>query len=168
MHISLINSKKKVKLCRSGFSHLKRNGLANGWRLHSAGYAVYQFTQFGRVHTLYMHKLFADLFLEKPATEKKLFVRVLNGNKLDCRVENLEWTTMSELRRQQDSSVSYRGVSKDGRKFRAVLYDGGERIYLGVFETAEAAAKAYDEESFARFGLTNSLNFLEEYAQGHV
>ncbi len=162
MHIKLINADKKVKLCRKGFSFLKKKGLAEGWRLHSAGYAVLQFTQFGRIKTLYMHKMLADEFIEKSDTDKKLFVRMLNANKLDCRLENLEWATMSELRRQQQTSTGFRGVSKDGRKYRAVLYDEGERIYLGVFDTAEEAAKAYNQESIKRFGVTKSLNELTE------
>ncbi|MGB0522370.1 MAG: HNH endonuclease [Flammeovirgaceae bacterium] len=163
MHISLINSDKKVKLCRQGFSLLKKQGLDKGWRLHSAGYAVLQFTQFGKIKTYYMHKLLAEHFVEKPEMNKKLFVRMLNGNKLDCRIENLEWITMTGLRRQQNTSSGYRGVSKDGNKYRAVLYDSGERIYLGVYDSPEEAAKAYDTESFRRFGITNSLNFRDAY-----
>ncbi len=162
MHIKLINSDKKVKVCRAGFSYLKKKGLADGWRLHSAGYAVLQFTQFGRIKTLYMHKLLAGEFLAHNETDKKLFVRMVNCNKLDCRLDNLEWTTMSELRRQQQTSTGFRGVSKDGKKYRAVLYDKGERVYLGVFNTAEEAAEAYNRESIKRFGFTKSLNELQE------
>ncbi|TAH19319.1 MAG: hypothetical protein EAZ08_09110 [Cytophagales bacterium] len=164
MYIHLINADKKVKLCRSGFSYLKKKGYVEGWRLHSAGYAVLQFTMFGRIQTLYMHKLLANQYIDKPKSvdDKKLFVRMINSDKLDCRLENLEWATMSELRRQQRSSVSYRGVSKDGKKYRAVLYDEGVRIYLGIFETAEDAARAYNDESIRRFGFTKSLNQVEK------
>ncbi len=165
MYIRLINSDKKVKLCRDGFSFLKKKGFAEGWRLHSAGYAVLQFTKFGRIQTLYMHKLLANEYILQPTTldNKKLFVRMINSDKLDCRLENLDWATMSELRRQQKSSVSYRGVSKDGKKYRAVLYDEGTRIYLGIFESAEDAARAYNDESIRRFGFTNSLNLVNNF-----
>jgi hypothetical protein len=158
MHINLINSEKKVKVCRKGFAYLKKNNLDKGWRIHSAGYAVNQFTRFGRINTLYLHKLLAGQFIPEPESDKKLFVRMINGNKLDCKVENLEYTTMASLRREQNTTTGYRGVSKDGKKFRAVIYDEGERIYLGMFETSEKAAEAYDKESFKRFGITNSLN----------
>ncbi|MCS7017825.1 MAG: hypothetical protein RMJ87_02630 [Cytophagales bacterium] len=161
MYLRLTNSERKVKLCRQGYSFLKKKGMDQGWRLHSAGYAVLQFTQFGRIQTYYMHKLLADQFLQKPNAGKKLFVRMRNGDKLDCRITNLEWTTMSNLRRQQAVHNHYRGVSKDGNKYRAVLYDKGERIYLGVFDTPEAAARAYNEESLRRFGITNSLNAID-------
>ncbi|UZR93955.1 AP2 domain-containing protein [Chondrinema litorale] len=163
MHLNLINSTKKVKVCRKGFAYLKKQGLDKGWRLHSAGYAVYQFTRFGRINTLYLHKLLAEQFLQTPSTEKKLFVRMINGNKLDCQLDNIEYTTMAELRREQSTTTGFRGVSKDGNKFRAVIYDKGERIYLGMYSTAEEAAKAYDEESFKRFGLTKSLNYRAKY-----
>ncbi len=159
MYLLLNNAEAKVKLCRKGFSYLKRNYLDKGWRLHSAGYAVLQFTRFGQIQTLYMHKILAEQFVLKPQIPKKLFVSMKNADKLDCRIENLEWMTMGELRRQQTAHERMRGVSKDGNKYRAVLYDQGKRIYLGVFETAEKAARAYDAESFKRFGVTRSLNF---------
>jgi len=158
MHIDLINSEKKVKVCRKGFAYLKKNNLDKGWRLHSAGYAVNQFTRFGRINTLYLHKLLASTFIEQPSSDKKLFVRMLNGNKLDCKVSNLTYSTMATLRREQSNSTGFRGVSKDGNKYRAVIYDKGKRIYLGMYETAIEAADAYDKESFKRFGITNSLN----------
>ncbi len=163
MHLELGNSDKKVKLCRRGFAHLKKNNLHEGWRLHSAGYAVLQFMQFGKIKTYYLHKYLAENFIEMPKSGKKLFVKVKNGKKLDCQLANLEWTTMTKLRRSQSATVGFRGVSKDGQRFRAVLYDAGERIYLGVFSSELEAAKAYDEESYNRFGITNSLNFKEEY-----
>ena len=112
-----------------------------------------------------MHKLLTETFVSQPVCEKKLFAHMINGDKLDCRLKNLNWATMVELRRHQSNITGYRGVSKDGRKYRAVLYDKGERVYLGIYKTAKEAAKAYDEESIKRFGITNSLNF---YAKDSV
>lgn len=163
MHLLLSNSESKVKLCRKGFGYLKKQGMATGWRMHSAGYAVLQFTQLGKIRTHYMHKLLAGAFVERPEISKRLFVRMCNSDKLDCRVENLEWVTMNDLRRQQQHEKGYRGVSRDGEKFRAVLYDEGQRIYLGIYATEEEAALAYDEASFRRFGLTNSINFRSRF-----
>lgn len=163
MYIQLTNSKKKVKICRKGFSLLRKNKLAEGWRLHSAGYAVLQFTKNGKIKTIYMHKLLAKEFVPQPHSNTRLFVHMVNGDKLDCRVDNLGWKTMSELRRNQNSGATqYRGVSRDGKKYRAVLYDKGERVYLGIFATPEKAAQAYNEESVRRFGITKSLNHIPE------
>jgi hypothetical protein len=166
MHLDLLNSDKKVKLCRFGFALLKKLDKEKGWRLHSHGYAVLQYSDKGKIFTLYLHKLIAEHGLQQPmVANKKLFVRVINSMKLDCRLENLEWTTMSGLRRQEAKFEGYRGVSKDGNKYRAVIYDNGERVYLGAFDTPFDAAKAYDEESIRRFGFTNSLNFRLDYDQ---
>jgi hypothetical protein len=166
MYLDLLNSDKKVKLCRFGFALLKKMDMESGWRIHSHGYAVLQYSEKGEIYTKYLHKLIAESGLQKPmVANKKLFVRVINGNKLDCRLENLEWTTMSGLRRQEAKYEGYRGVSKDGNKFRAVIYDNGQRVYLGAFDNAFDAAKAYDEESIRRFGFTNSLNFRLDYEQ---
>ena len=86
-----------------------------------------------------------------------------NENKLDCKIENLEWTNMGELRRHQNSPAKhFRGVSKDGKKYRAILYDSGERIYIGRYNTPEEAALAYNEESIKRFGKTAGLNEIKE------
>ncbi|WP_051203494.1 AP2 domain-containing protein [Hugenholtzia roseola] len=166
MHLPLTNSTQKVKICREGFLFLKTKALTEGWRLHSAGYAVLQFVKNSKVETLYLHKILAKEFVKKPPVSQRLFVRMLNSNKLDCRIENLEWATMSDLRRHQNvhqtqNTTTYRGVSKDGSRFRAVLYDKGKRIYLGLYDTPEAAAQAYNLESLRRFGITNSLNHIQ-------
>ena len=142
--------------------------MVDGWRIHSAGYAVLQYTQFGKINTVYMHKCLADEFVDKFETNKKLFVRMKNANKLDCQIDNLEWTTMAGIRRQQNGINGLRGVSKDGNKYRAVLYDEGKRIYLGVFESPEEAGMAYDLESFKRFGLTKSLNFADKFTKQEI
>jgi len=42
----------------------------------------------------YLHRLVAEYF--KPNPELKKEVNHINGNKLDCSEENLEWTTRSE------------------------------------------------------------------------
>lgn len=160
MYIQLSNSDQRVKLCRLGFSFLKKQGWDKGWRLHSAGYAVLQYTMFGRIHTVYLHKCLAEQFLPKPETDQKLLVNFINRDKLDCRIQNLRWITMGDLRREQRSSAQYRGVSKDGKRYRAVLYDEGVRVYLGLYDTPEQAAQAYNEESLRRFGHTQGLNVL--------
>ncbi len=163
MYLELNNTEKRVKLCRFGFGLLKKFGLVEGWRLHSHGYAVLQYSENGEIITMYLQKIIAEHGLKKPLeAPKKLFVRMINGNKLDCRLQNLEWTTMSGLRRQESKETGFRGVSKDGNKYRAVLYDNGARIYLGTFDSELEAARAYDEESIKRFGITKSLNFRVE------
>lgn len=140
-------------------------------RMHSSGYAFYQKNyplsdgSYKNV-TIYVHKAIAEKFLPKPESDKKLFVRLINGNALDCKVENLEWVEMSELRRNQKNSTNatgFRGVVKVSKnRYRAVLYNNKERLDLGLFTTAEEAAEAYNSKSKELFGKTKSLNKVEE------
>ncbi len=139
-------------------------------RLHSSGYVFFQRNypmkdgSYKNV-TIYLHKLIAEKYVEKPPADKRLFVRIKNGNPLDCRVKNLEWTTMSELRRNQkkhNNKTGYRGVVQVSKNtYRAVLYTDKERYDLGLFKSAEEAAQAYNEKSKELFGKTKSLNRVE-------
>lgn len=137
-------------------------------RAHSSGYPVYQrciTTKKGLVYeTIYLHRWLADKFIKKPKSNRKLFLRFKNGNVLDCRIDNLEFVTMSELRRSNSNTKNrsgYRGVTKENKRFRANLYHKGINYNLGFFKTAEEAAKAYNKKSRELFGETNSLNKIK-------
>ncbi|MGB0839841.1 MAG: HNH endonuclease [Chitinophagales bacterium] len=135
------------------------------FRQHSAGYAFYQHWEGNTCETLYLHKLIAGHFIHKPDTNKRLFVHMKNGNKLDCRIKNLEWVTMGMLRRHMSpvkTKTGYRGVIKDKKYFRSVLNVNGQRINLGSFKTAEEAAEAYNKKSLELFGQTASLNKMSK------
>ena len=141
-------------------------------RAHSSGYAIYQrciTTKKGPVYeTIYLHRWLADKFVKKPKSNRKLFLRFINGNVQDCRIENLKYVTMSELRRSNSStknSSGYRGVTKESKRFRANLYHKGLNYKLGFFKTAEDAAKAYNKKSRELFGETNSLNKIKSTAK---
>jgi len=134
------------------------------FRLHSAGYAVYQKWENDKCETIYLHKFIANHFIPKPDINKRLFVWVKNGNKLDCRVENLEWVTMGMLRRQMKSTktkTGFRGVTFDKGKYRSIINVDGKRINLGTFKTAKEAAQAYNQKSKELFGDTKSLNEID-------
>ena len=134
-------------------------------RAHLSGYPFYQrciTTKKGPVYeTIYLHKYIAEKFIPKPKSDKKLFIRFIDGDVTNVTLENLEWVTMSTLRRQMRSYTSqtgYRGVTKEKNRYRAVIYKDKKPINLGFFGTAEEAAKAYNKKSIELFGITNSLN----------
>ncbi len=136
-------------------------------RAHSNGYGVFQrciTTKKGPVYeTIYLHKYIAEKFVKKPKSDKKLFVRFIDSDVLNCQLENLEWVTMNTLRRQMKnfkSKTGYRGVTKEKNRFRAVIYHERKAFNLGFFDTPEEAAKAYNKKSRELFGETGSLNDL--------
>lgn len=61
---------------------------------------------------------------------------------------------------KKGSASPYCGVSKDKDRWRAVIgIPGGKMKYLGLYDTQEDAARAYDKASLAMYGATARLNF---------
>jgi hypothetical protein len=162
-------SEETYKLITEDPRYAAKNMVEN-LRKHSNGYAFYQKNHPQKDgsyvnETLYLHKIMAEHFLGEPESEEHRYVMFRNGNKLDCRLENLSWATRSEITRntrKHHSKSGFRGVYREGDRFRATLYNRTERIDIGFFDTAEEAAIAYNQKSIEIFGRTRSLNKIED------
>ena len=105
-------------------------------------------------------------------TPKGMFTDHINGDPLDNRRSNLRICTVSENNRNapnhRDGTSGYKGVCyiKDCpsriKRWRAVVNYNKKAFYLGIFATAEEAARAYDAKALELHGEYAYLNFPNE------
>lgn len=139
--------------------------LIHNLRLHSSGCTVFQKTWKKadgsyKTETYYLHKIIAEKFLIKQKDSVHRLVGAKNGDKLDCRLENLLFRSRSVASRQRrtSSGTGYTGVYKEHKRFRAVISLDGKAKHIGMFNTAEEAAAAYNKMSKELFGEEGKIN----------
>ena len=72
-------------------------------------------------------------------------------------VHNLDVEPKRKKRKR--SSTGYRGVTKNGKKFAAMITIAGKLTYIGIYETAKEAAVAYDQAAINAGKKNSKLNF---------
>ncbi len=86
-------------------------------------------------------------------------------NGLNCTRANLRPANRNENYRnrgaQSNNKAGYKGVyfNKTKKKWDAQISVGGKSMYIGRYETAEDAARAYDKRALELFGEFAYLNF---------
>lgn len=97
---------------------------------------------------VYNHRIsWAHYYREQPPE----FIDHIDGNRRNNKIDNLRACTLSENQMNRklnsNSTTGYTGVSfmKNKRKFKATIYKNSKPIYLGIYETAEEASKAYQK-----------------------
>ena len=171
--VKLKNSDDFVLLDENGYDYLTsdpywvRLDLINNLRRHSSGCAVFQktwrkATGGHKTETVYLHKLIAERFLSHQRSDENRLVGAKNGNKLDCRCDNLLYRSRSTASRKRKSSskVGYTGVYKEKNRYRAVISYQRKSIHIGMYATAEEAALAYNQKSRELFGNQGKINVI--------
>lgn len=172
--IKLKNADESVIIDDYVFEHLSSDAyfaevkFLDNLRKHSSGCVVFQKTwrkaegSF-KTETIYLHKLLAERFLGNERTPEKNLVGIKNGDRMDCRIENLMWQTRSYASRQRKTSnyLGYTGVYREGKRYRALINYEGKPLHLGMFDTPEQAALAYNAKSKELFGKEGKINKIK-------
>lgn len=149
------NDFKKIK-GRILKQHLKRNG-----------YLCVDLSKESKVKTMTVHRIVAIAFLEK--VEEKNQVNHINGNKMDNRVENLEWVTSQENRIHAFKTGLQHG---NGKKIRCnqlnIIFDSSykaaEYINLNYFKNSKQIPNVANKIRSAANGLQKTAyNFTWSY-----
>jgi hypothetical protein len=145
--------------------YLVKIDFVNNLRKHSSGCAVFQKTWKKadggfKTETIYLHKLIAEKYLIDEKTGAKRLVGAKNSDKLDCRLENLAYRSRSVASRQRKTSskTGYTGVYKEHNRYRAVISVHGKSVHIGMFDTPEEAAAAYNKLSKEVYGEEGKIN----------
>lgn len=176
--IHLKNSAHRATLDKSVFEelckdpHLSSINFFDNLRLHSSGCVVFQKTHKNkggsgyRTETIYLHKLIAERYLSHTQKKGASLVGCKNGDKRDCRLENLQYRSRSEAsrKRRTSSKVGYTGVYKENNRYRAVISQNRRSLHIGMFATAEEAAKAYNAKSMELYGDAGKINVIPPHA----
>lgn len=128
---------------------------AHHWgRTSRYGGYVRRWTRVPERRCLYFHRE----LLQPPAG---MVVDHINGNGLDNRLSNLRVCTTHQNSFNQATrrSFGYHGVFPWRRKFKAQIAHLGVAHYLGLFETREEAARAWDVKAIELRGEFAQLNF---------
>jgi len=133
---------------------------AHSWRAHKARAKWYARTDvYGRA--VYLHRLITN-------AEPGWVVDHLNQFGLDCRRDNLRVCGFDKNAQNASyaNSSGFRGVTYERGRYRARIVSGGISGHLGLYNTPEDAALAYDKAAIEIFGEFAWTNFARDLRPG--
>jgi hypothetical protein len=66
---------------------------------------------------------------------------------------------MKNSKMHDNNTSGYKGVTVVNKKYRSVIWNNNKRIHLGMYDTAEQAALAYDDAARELHGKYARTNF---------
>lgn len=115
-----------------------------------------------RTSNYFSESTFARILMHCP---KGKTVDHINGNQLDNRKSNLRICSMHQndynKKLYKSNKSGYKGVYATKKGWKAIIVHNRKPIKIGVYETKENAALAYNEYALEHFGEFARLNVLQ-------
>lgn len=132
------------------------------WSWHCKdGYATRSSPIFVDIHRrpIYMHRVI--VFAPKDKVVDHIDGDTLNNSKSNLRICTVRENS-GNRKISKNNACGYKGVhfNKMSKKWQATLQVKSKKVYLGVYDTPEMAAQAYDEAAKKEFGEFARTNFL--------
>jgi hypothetical protein len=132
------------------------------WHKISKHYAGRSESIDGQKHTILMHREIIQrmgFILSSDVDHKNMDDEIYSNIRDNLRIATTS-QNLANQRKQLGTTSNYKGVSfdKGTNKWRAYIKFEGKRLYLGLFDTEEAAAKEYNGAAKMLFGEFARLN----------
>ena len=110
---------------------------------NNRGYLRVDLCKDGTLKHMLIHRLVGNAYIPNP--ENKPEIDHIDNIRQNNNTSNLRWVTKSEnnYNRSVCGTVPFKGVSKNGNRFRATIRVDGKQKHLGCYDTPEEASKAY-------------------------
>lgn len=132
------NAKSLDRIIKTKQGYVCRKGRNIKPALNSCGYLCITLCKNGTRKTVFIQRLVAETFIANPENKKE--VNHLNGNKLDNRIDNLEWCTHSE---NVKHAYSLRLFKVPPQRCRRVFDPCTNRSYNSIKEAAKENGMSY-------------------------
>jgi hypothetical protein len=134
-----------------------------GWGAHNTGDNIY----LSRYDKLLMRRYYFHREIMKATADE--IIDHIDRNTFNLQKINLRKCTLSDNNHNATRPLGksgYRGVFQRNRPlpYVARINLKGKQKYIGQYFTAIEAAKAWDKVAFNNFGLSQTLNFPQDYA----